>query len=207
MIGKAEDLFDEYQHFLEAALEEFCDIYWPCSYVSLKGQKCVNVRSRHSPKGHQNEKGRIIGTGVYYSNFSAETYKKEWLSTLRHRLIALEQELQRRDTEMGKDVPDPATARTLHKEVISEAFKNFGTAAYYISHTTCFCCLKEVPQHGLPCGHVLCSACVKAFKTDQSATFVTLDSCPLHPFEPFPEQWRIAMKPDYAGVRVLSLDG
>ena len=36
---------------------------------------------------------------------------------------------------------------------------------------------------------------------------MALESCPLHYDDPFSERWKIPMKPDFAGVRILSLDG
>lgn len=65
-----------------------------------------------------------------------------------------------------------------------------------------------IPQHSLPCGHVLCTPCVKGFGKSLNGSEYSLESCPLHPDD---GSWRdayvIRFKPDLAGVRVLSLDG
>jgi len=65
----------------------------------------------------------------------------------------------------------------------------------------------DVPEHPLPCGHVLCTACVKAYGTQAKST-VSLPYCPLHREA---TRWAkpalIKFKPAGAGVRVLALDG
>lgn len=182
-------------------------ISWPCSFVNKKHQRCVIVRSRHSPKGHQDAKGKIIGPGQYSSTFLAEKYKADWLREVLQGTIKLEQYLQQKEVDDSKDNLDPYGVRDFHNTTISQSFADIGDATRYLSHTTCFCCLKEIPRHGLPCGHVLCTACIRGFKCSSTDLNAQLDSCPLHPHDPFPEQWRIAFKPEYAGVRVLSLDG
>ncbi|KAH7303139.1 acyl transferase/acyl hydrolase/lysophospholipase [Stachybotrys elegans] len=55
------------------------------------------------------------------------------------------------------------------------------------SDATCFCCLRRRPQFGLPCKHAVCENCVKVFgRVDENDPWV---------------------KPDTAGIRVLSIDG
>lgn len=165
------------------------------------------MRKTHSSKGHQNEKGRVIGAGPYRSNFSVGEHGEKWIHSIQLHLNYLQKELQSRYNSSASAVTDLGKARTLHKEVISGFFVQVGSAPCYISHITCFCCLKEVPQYGLPCGHVLCSACIRAYSEDQNDGHLVLKSCPLHYRDSFHDRWRIWMKPEYAGVRVLSLDG
>ena len=66
----------------------------------------------------------------------------------------------------------------------------------------------SVPEHPLPCGHVICHACLKAFGKPVGRSTVAIHSCPLHNDE---TRWArpklIQLKPKGAGVRVLSLDG
>ena len=78
--GLAQDLAKHHQRYFENALEEFCDMSWPCGFSNEKGQ-CVNAKSRHNSKGHQNDRGKIIATGNYRSTFSAFEYGPQWKAT------------------------------------------------------------------------------------------------------------------------------
>jgi len=65
-------------------------------------------------------------------------------------------------------------------------------------------------EHPLPCGHVLCTQCVKGYgsPTPGMPTMYAISSCPLHDaHDAFPAQWGVYFKPELAGVRILSLDG
>jgi hypothetical protein len=74
-----------------------------------------------------------------------------------------------------------------------------------------------MPEHPLPCAHVLCTPCVVTYseldgkgKGIQSSDkhLIRMDRCPLHPPHiRWTEPWFIKFKPDSAGVRILSLDG
>ena len=97
-------------------------------------------------------------------------------------------------------VNDKLLAYDLHKECMGRFFRSYQgfNAPRYISLTTCYCCLMEVPEHPLQCGHVLCTGCIKAYGYQHDSHSVVIEYCPLH---------SIHFKPDYAGVRILSLDG
>jgi hypothetical protein len=90
-------------------------------------------------------------------------------------------------------------------------FERVPEAKMFISHSTCFCCLMQVPQHPLRCGHVLCTACIKAYGSPkQSRVTWEMKYCPLHEGETQERgtsTWVIKFKPEFAGVRLLSLDG
>ena len=106
---------------------------------------------------------------------------------------------------------DNAIAYDLHRENMDSffrgSFENF-TAYSFCSLTTCFSCLLEVPQHPLQCGHTLCTACIRAYGRPNDRNSVLMDSCPLHARTTRGKaSWIVHFKPDYAGVRVLSLDG
>ena len=77
------------------------------------------------------------------------------------------------------------------------------------SHWTCVSCFAEMSIHALPCGHVLCTPCVKGYGETSNKLDFIFKHCPLHPEQ---TQWErrpfvIRFKPDFAGVRLLSLDG
>ena len=98
----------------------------------------------------------------------------------------------------------------LHSHNVNHFFQRLGGASNFVSHSTCFCCLRDLAEHPLPCGHILCSACIKHYGRQHAkvAELFTIDACPLHEFDTkFPTPWEIQFKPPSAGVRILSLDG
>lgn len=113
--------------------------------------------------------------------------------------------------QMGSPSPDELVAVTkVHQANVNTFYRRVGGAQAYLSHSACFCCLREMAEHPLPCGHVLCTPCVKGFGKPHShlAGSFTLASCPLHSSDTvFPVPWEAYFKPALAGVRVLSLDG
>jgi hypothetical protein len=95
-----------------------------------------------------------------------------------------------------------------HKEIIAKFYGRTGLASVAKSHATCLCCIREIPETVLPCGHVLCKACVQSFGRNMGRGVFELSCCPLHPGETrWPAPDRIRFKPPGAGVRVLCLDG
>jgi hypothetical protein len=61
------------------------------------------------------------------------------------------------------------------------------------------------PEHSLPCGHVICTPCLLGYGERQERDVIEITSCPLHSERTF--RWIVYLKPDAAGVRVLTLDG
>ena len=106
-------------------------------------------------------------------------------------------------------VNDRILAYTLHKECMGRFFRSYDgyNASRFISLTTCYCCLMEIPEHPLQCGHVLCTGCIKAYGYQYDSHSMLIDACPLHWNPRFDRPWIIHFKPDYAGVRILTLDG
>lgn len=208
--GRMEDLFSNYEQFFDWALAEFCELHWPCSYVHETGRRCLLVKARHNVKGHQDDTG-IIAAGGYQASFTVESYGPVWKEQLRSAITSLQRDFnyELEQANHGNDlVSDGKIALDLHEEYIAVFFATVGHADNIYSHATCFSCLMEVPEHPLPCGHVLCTQCVKAFGKPYGRSGVSLTSCPLHTAT---TQWskslQINFKPEGAGVRVLSLDG
>jgi predicted acylesterase/phospholipase RssA len=205
-LGPAEKLFQEYLEHSDDALEDFCDKVWPCEFVDGRG-RCVNVKAGHNTKGHQLKNGQVLATGEYVSDFSAKSYREIFrndiyrnLEKLLERLFAATKEMPERELQAAADI---------HKEVVLRRFfKHLNGPEKFISHSACFSCLISPPEHSLPCGHVLCTPCVKAYGTARGRTWTELRQCPLHEAEEqFETRWHVAVKPLEAGTRILCLDG
>jgi hypothetical protein len=206
--GTADHIFPQYLNHLDAALMAFCARHWPCEFVAGDGSKCVNVQSGHGSKGHQNKSGKVLAVGDYVSRFSFEGNHEDFQSAVYVHLEGL-LELLRQRIQSG-DSQDAASAR-IHRDVAMARFYSHSTgdqASAFRSHNVCFSCLCEPPQHALPCGHVLCTSCVKSYGRANNKTLVELDECPMEAHgssRHFP--YTVYLKPKMAGVRVLALDG
>lgn len=98
----------------------------------------------------------------------------------------------------------------IHLINVNSFYHRVGGAQRFVSHSTCFCCLRELAEHPLPCGHVLCTPCIKGYGKPHSelSGSYTVATCPLHDFDAvFRVPAEILFKPPLAGVRVLALDG
>lgn len=165
------------------------------------------MNSRHSPKGHQNEDGRIIEAGPYRSTFSYEGYQATWIENLISNILELEK-IYLESVGSDRRTPEKDIAFKLHKGCISKFYLSLGSAKKYISHATCLSCLMGIPEYALPCGHVLCHQCAMSSGQEHESNVLTFEECPLHPDEVLSKTpWSIYLKPPFAGVRILSLDG
>jgi hypothetical protein len=210
LAGPTEQILEKaYIDFCDTALDDFCAIFWPCTFSNKRG-RCVNVKDRHK-KGHQNEKGQIIGTGDYVSDFTWETFADEWLRLLQMHLSEYQRNVQYGQTAFGPGVDSELNATTVHHHTnVNHFYQRLGGAQKFVSHSACFCCLREMAEHPLPCGHVLCTPCIKGYGTaqDGASGLYTVSSCPLHESDTiFETPWEIYFKPPLAGVRILSMDG
>jgi len=102
----------------------------------------------------------------------------------------------RTDTEIAVD---------LHKSNTAKFYAHVHDVEHYYNNATCLSCLMSVPEHAIGCGHVFCTACIKDYATDGSDSLLVLRSCPLHQDQD--RSWLVHLKPSFAGVRVLCLDG
>ena len=200
---RAPDGKRKYISYCDKALDDFFNRYSPCAL-----EDCCNVKSGHNPKGHQDSKGKIFAPGEYKPGFEPND-REEWHSALRHNLEEIERKLQesfQAQRLVNKNIPEETIASRLHRECMNRFYAKLGGAENFKSNIICFSCLQELPEHVLPCGHVLCTPCIHAYGRRERRTLITIDSCPLHGTT-WPKRCRIKVKPEYAGTRILSLDG
>lgn len=188
---------------IKAAFDDFCDKWLRCSFES-GGDFCRNVKNSHK-KGHQASSGKIFAKGPYVPEFPSESFFEDWMKEIANHLEKLIEKLQK----YGADGAERELVSRLHRQEIETYFPKLGSTAKFSSHATCFCCVRKIPQHVLPCGHVLCKSCVQSFGTRVGESVYEMRFCPLHPDQ---TKWinnpaRIRYKPRGAGVRVLCLDG
>lgn len=192
-------------------MSEYLEMHYPCAFVSADGSRqCMLVKARHQPKGHQDEKG-IIAAGEYQAAFGP-SFLPHWKAQLRNAIESTQRDFQYEleqasHSENTHKITEERIALDLHSEYINQFFEAVGPASSICSHATCFCCLMDVPTHPLPCGHVLCTACIKAYGKQTKST-VVVPCCPLHCES---TRWAkpaiVRFNPAGAGVRILSLDG
>ena len=216
LTGTAQQIFPPYLEHIDAALENFCDRHWPCEYVKPGGRaRCVNVRSGHSTKGHQLKNGKVLAVGDYVSRFSFEGYQEIFRFDVYSQLNQSLQELHSK-VRVGGEIEAQAAAG-IHKDTVMKHFYKHAEqakaaseagAAPFISQSTCFSCLVEPPEYALPCGHILCAACIRAFGRARAKNVVEINECPIESLtRPRNHPWKVFLKPADAGIRILTLDG
>ena len=193
--------------YCDFALDRFSEQYWPCAYNDLKRGRCVNMRASHA-KGHQNIEGKLVGRGGYRSSFSSRRFSPKWHEILSNALQEIFEESNSLLTSNSDESEEESVATNLHHRCMNRFYEALHPATHFISHSACFSCLRELPEHPLPCGHVLCTRCITSYSTAKTPGQISLEECPLHSSSSrFPEAWHIRVKPTLAGVRILTLDG
>ncbi|KIW97974.1 uncharacterized protein Z519_01558 [Cladophialophora bantiana CBS 173.52] len=210
-----------YAPFCRTALYRFCNDIMSCEYASKKIPHCCNVKSAHD-KGHQNEKGKRE-IGPYRSSLMASLYEKVWIKKIEDNLKALNSTFIK---ELSTRYPFQGQARTnlsdnqevsistdiklvsrLHEEKLAEFFSSqIKSSRDFISCVSCFRCLMATPEYALECGHILCGSCIREHGEEQDDLITLVGSCPLHRGKRS-MNWKILKKPEFAGLRILCLDG
>ncbi len=188
---------------IEKAFDEFCEHWLRCGFEH-ESQTCCNVRNSHK-KGHQASSGKIFAKGLYVPEFAPGDFFRDWMNEIHDHLTKLNEELD----QLGPEEEERDLVNRLHRRELKRFFPQLGRPTKFISHATCFCCVRKIPEHVLPCGHVLCKSCIQSFGDRDRDGVYKLRWCPLHPGQ---TSWahdppRFKFKPRGAGVRVLCLDG
>ena len=145
-----------------------------------------------------------MARGPYESDFVAEEFFPEWIDEIDKHIRDLDDRLQQYDQE--KNVIPRYLAHVMAKYY--ESADSLSSAFTIKSNLTCLCCVRRIPENILPCGHLLCKACVQAHALNIGQGLFHMNFCPLHRKETaWPKPALIRFKPDEAGVRVLCLDG
>jgi hypothetical protein len=204
----AEYLFQEYKKYFEYTLDEFCNTYSTCHFQNAKGS-CVNSAGTHT-KGHQNSNGRVIAVGEYESTFTYNKYLSVWMMDLEMDVRSLHKKFETARAPSDTARSDEKVLLRLHSRLMAKLYWRLGCE--FINHSFCVCCFTMIAEYTLPCGHVLCGICIKAFSDGLPCEgLYRLSQCPLHVRRTSRNQWvppcMIRFKPQGAGIRALSLDG
>lgn len=209
MIGLAAEILPRYGESIDGVLKDFCDLHWPCEWVSPKKKtRCVNRKSTHD-KGHQLRNGKVY-SGDYESSFSMDKLRSFFQRHIYSNLETFLKKLRDECRDRGDDKSEEMIAAEIHRdEAVQSFYKIFRyTADSLFSNTSCLVCLMYTPEHRLPCGHILCTSCLRAFGNSEQDVIITISSCPMpHRQTYWNERWSIPIKPSLAGTRILSLDG
>lgn len=208
-IGQAADILPRYGESIDKVLKEFCDLHWPCEWVSPKKKtRCVNRKSTHD-KGHQLRNGSVY-SGEYESFFSMNNLRTFFQQKIYCRLVnflaGLENECRNRSDEKSEELVAAEIHRDKNIRLYYEKFRSINEGIF--SNTSCLVCLMYTPEHRLPCGHVLCTPCFQAYGKLEQNVLITISSCPMpHRRIYWNDRWSIPIKPTLAGSRILCLDG
>lgn len=201
MPGKYFKLFqDTYRGFLSQAFETFREEFLRCSYQK-DGQACFNTKNSHL-KNHQAQSGQVLSRGSFEAETNSESFGSDWISYIGRRIEDMDRYLQGPTLDERKSIP------RRHQATMARFYSDHGPAERLKAHSTCLCCLANVPTNPLPCGHVLCLQCAQVYGTQRGNGLLDIQYCPLHPRETdWAEPVTIKFKPQEAGVRVLCLEG
>jgi hypothetical protein len=197
-VGNADVLVDNYKVFCTEAINQICRGLWPCAEPF-----CVNRRNGHA-KGCQDSTGRIRKVGDaedtyngFKDNVDPDATTKQFLSLLRRDVKTL--------------LPNQSAAKWTfadHLEVLRQFYGDHGGGVSFQDSSVCLSCLMGVPQHPLPCKHIICHDCVRDFgrqAAEDELFLLKISGCPLEEKET--RETTVRTHPREAGVRVLTLDG
>lgn len=214
--GVVDTISRRYEGFCKAAQIEFYDRHWPCEATDSKGNRCVNIKSTHSAKGHQNLNGKIFSAKdrrfklKFKSSYDTDS-DKERACEIFFKMIVEELKLciqeykDRIDPEKPNDDGIKKAVAELHMFKLKK-FRAGRLMGSLFSHQTCFCCLTSSPAYKLLCGHIICRLCFEDYseKREEPSFCRVIEKCPLCGSS---GPLKFEMKPPTAGLRILCLDG
>lgn len=150
-----------------------------------------------------------MGTSPFQTSLDPARFFPAWTQMIQQGLARAQQELLVR-AQNQEQRSRRAVAALIHRRELTRAL------AYWMQHPSdlvsykfcLFCACQANPEHLLPCGHVLCTACVETFhdgRADDEPQSRYAVRCPFHPAEQAPALLHV--KPAGAGLRILCLDG
>jgi len=212
----AKDIFPRYVAQLDRVFATFYEQQWPCEYRHPStGARCVNVSIGHA-KGHQSKDGKLLAVGQYLTKDPPNDEARKKFKN--HTYYCLDELILEHTRTVDTDgLSDQRAAAKVHKDKVLVSFfrrnesetKPKEAISSFLSHHACFCRLLDAAEHPLPCGHVLCTQCILTYsESNVDSSHAWLKECPL---EGAARRWeipyRFRLKPEFAGVRVMSLDG
>lgn len=202
----AEILRHNFHDGIRGAFDQFIGRWLRCGFRDSK-HACYVVKNAHQ-KGHQNKDGKVFSFGDYVQLFDPDATFESWMESIEKHLKQLKAQLNR----SGADREEPDIVWQSHLRQVANLYKALPSLGNSINYATCLCCVNKIPDHALPCGHVICDDCAKALGDDKTGDGLKfeLSFCPLHTESTRPV-WRppviIRFKPKDSGARVLCLDG
>jgi hypothetical protein len=198
---------------LKSAANDYWHRFWPCDETKPGYGQCVNGRDGHPH--HQFRHGGGADNGDYRTSDTLEKLQKHLESEIGKRVKELHSDADADQTRLQKLGYEECVSRA-HRRKMTEFYRGMKNLESFSSHSVCFSCLDAAPEHSLPCGHVICTPCIVSAASDDEQEqalllgggFVLLGSCPLASHgELWAEPWVGSIKPDQAGVRIMTLDG
>lgn len=219
---------EEMRGICTRAITDFLDHNLQCAFIDpSSSEKCVNSRIGHAA-GHQSKAGKLLGPGAFdHVGFDSDRFisivqkaieyfmrtvddklktpagRREWrcLAAKEHRQsVSLLRLLEGFPDDRLRHVGGPGQPEGLWRDVSCT--------------NLCYGCLFGRPEYALPCQHVLCVTCLEDFdETDPNqrypGTFVHNECIICAASAATSEGWphKAHVRPDLAGLRVLSLDG
>jgi len=138
------------------------------------------MKSRHNSKGHQDSAGRILALGGYQSDFDFNKCADVWINNISHYLEKIQKEVHAASIH-DDSLTEPEAGARVHCKTMNEFYRNVGGNVFlFVCHSTCFSCLRELPEYALPCGYMLCTPCLKSYARQAKKSVFQLGFCPLH---------------------------